>query len=477
MKTFTRTGVGCQYEMYFDVNFVAGKFVFDEGNKVYILNPLSFLPTFTYIEGELTDENTIVVNFPQKLFYEEYEGEGYNYYLNKMDFIFDNVEEQTGWYFITESDNTLTYKLIDGEWMLQGTDDGLSVLGLTNDNDEWMGYADFLTVFTPFNDTPLSLPPTLKSEKWAMTYEGVNGKFVDICFDGEDVYLGAFSIYFPDSYIKGEVRGDKIAFPTRQYLGIDRFVYHHDYLMGGEYHEEFDEYGYPYPVINLADEIVFNYDAEARTMSTEDAVIINSNPEYQSYFEGFTAPTIKWQPATTDKPTPQDPQILAYYPYDPMLEFAIIEFIVNPITAEGYLLDTNNLFYRIYLDDDIFEFTTDVYLGLKEDTELIPYGYTDDLSWTIVANGSDQGVYLFPEGYDRVGVQAVYFQEGEMYESQIIYADDDTNGVNVSVSESEEIAPVYYDISGRIATSDSKGMIIKCRRWADGSVKMEKTVR
>ncbi|MDE7509077.1 MAG: hypothetical protein K2M62_03030, partial [Muribaculaceae bacterium] len=71
-KTYIRSGFGYQMELDFDVEFISGKFVFGADNKVYIHNPISFLPSDSYMVGEMIDGETITVGFPQIIYSESY---------------------------------------------------------------------------------------------------------------------------------------------------------------------------------------------------------------------------------------------------------------------------------------------------------------------------------------------------------------------------------------------------------------------
>lgn len=471
VKNYIRSGIGYQNQWDSMVEYVAGKFVTDN-STVYIYNPLSFFPTGTYMEGTLVDNETIKVDFPQLVYIEEYEGEVYNYYVNKLNFIFDEGSDETGWYFVDEEDNSLSYKLVDGSWALQGTDMARSVLGITDDFGEWMGFADFMTVYEPFNEEPLTPPSNLVTEEWALTYGQGDGRFVSVGILDDEMYVKGIFDEFPEAWIKGDIEEDKVIFTSKQLLGTDRFIYHYDYFFGGDIEEVYDEdIDYSYQQITINDELVFDYDSENKYLSSNGAGVVNSNPDYQSYFEWVDYPVLTVNP-TDMSLVPANPEITYWEGMDDYYGMGYMYFNVPIVNKDGYLLNVNNLYYKVWLDDEPYEFSPDLYPSLEEETELIPVTFND---WfDISVQGIEHFLALYMEGYEKIGVQSVYKDGDQEFVSDICYYGETPSGVYSLTDDKSIASTVYYDLNGRLVTTNTKGVLIKRIIYSDGSVKNSK---
>ena len=467
-KNYIRSGIGYQNQWDTEVENVAGKFVTDN-STVYIYNPLSLFITGTYMQGTLVDDETIKVDFPQLIYVEEYEGEVYNYYLNKLNFIFDEGSDETGWYFIDEEDNSLSYKLIDGNWELQGTDMARSVLGITDEFGEWMGFADFMTVYAPFDLEPLTPPADLMAEEWAMTYGEGDGRFVSVGISDNEFFLKGFFTEIPEAWIKGEIVDDQVIFPSKQFLGTDRFIYHYDYFFGGEISEYYDEeIDYTYNVINMTDELVFQYDEENKYLSSEGAGILNSSPDYQSYFEWVDYPVLRINPEDMSL-VPANPEITYWEYMDFYYGMGYMYFNVPLVNVDGYLLNKDNLYYKVWFDDEPYIFSPSIYPTLTEDTELIPVTFNDWFDFSI--QGIEHFLALYMEGYDKVGVQTVYLDGETQYCSDICYYGEESSGIEIVNPDNKVQNIVYYDLNGKMVSPSSKGLLIKKITYSDGTQK------
>ena len=110
----------------------------------------------------------------------------------------------------------------------------------------------------------------------------------------------------------------------------------------------------------------------------------------------------------------------------------------------------------------------------------IPYNFTDD--WDIDLKGST--VYLNQGAeelmsWTKIGVQSIYRGAGEEHKSEIAWYDLEeywiTTGI-ANVNNASEKA-VYFDLQGRVANANAKGLLIKQVRQANGTVKTVKVVR
>lgn len=153
----------------------------------------------------------------------------------------------------------------------------------------------------------------------------VTGRYVNVGFDGDDVYLNGISSMFPDAWIKGSAADGKVTIPSHQYIGADEVNSSFGFFYGATeeqvYNEEWDFW---YTVTNFADNLTFDYDAAARTMTTEGTLLINKGDGEVYAIESFTAPRIAVHSEVTDF-TPMDPiQGLFSEPGDNVYESDIV---------------------------------------------------------------------------------------------------------------------------------------------------------
>ena len=113
----------------------------------------------------------------------------------------------------------INIKIEDGRWVMQESDDGVMIMGITDTNGAWYGFGDYECVFTPFNGTAVTLPEGVEPVEWVMTYGG-DGHKVNVAMDGDDVYVQGVSRDMPQACIKGSLEADgKLRFPSDQFLG------------------------------------------------------------------------------------------------------------------------------------------------------------------------------------------------------------------------------------------------------------------
>lgn len=88
-----------------------------------------------------------------------------------------------------------------------------------------------------------------------------------VAFNGDEVYVAGLAYYFPDSYVRGTLSGDKATFTSGQFVGED--MYGSEYLTG--YILQGEE-----PVIS---DFVFSFDAESRTLTFDGSQIVGETSE------------------------------------------------------------------------------------------------------------------------------------------------------------------------------------------------------
>jgi hypothetical protein len=131
------------------------------------------------------------------------------------------------------------------------------------------------------------------------------------------------------------------------------------------------------------------------------------------------------------------------------------------------------LYYNLYFDEEVATLFCDDYIYAKEDMTDFPYNYDD--GHDVFVDGTEHLIYLYGEGFDKIGVQAIYRSaNGEEYRSEVAYRD--VTGIS-DVTISKAVKSVeFYDIMGRRVTKPSNGIYVKRVTYTDGSVATSKQV-
>lgn len=272
-----------------------------------------------------------------------------------------------------------------------------------------------------------------------------------IGFDGNDVYFKGFSDNTAEYWAKGTLSedGTTVTIPANQYIGVN---------------DTYADYGYIFyyylTAVNedgeMAD-IVLNYNAETKSFSTDQTIMLNGS-KYVSYpYQTFVDVTItKLEEYAA---TPADPSIESYtfegtsYPK--------ANFNIPTVDVEGKDLLTSKLFYTVWIekDNEVQQYTvkTGDYKYVTEDIVEIPYDYDD--SWDIYRGGNP---FYFnptdePATWTRIGVQSIYYGGGERNVSSIVWVETGT-GIN-SLFQDENDA-VIYNLAGQRVQKAQKGLFI-----------------
>lgn len=431
----------------------------DDGKYIYLKNPFVNYNTGAWIKGEIDDD---LVTFPAQVVH-TYNGE--NFYAVRL-------KEDKYDKYVPDYDNlsfTFTYK--DG--VLRQTPG--QVYGFVGDRGSWssLGWAETGYTYTP-EDTVTTLPAGITPQEWTIQTEEGSLK-IDMAFVGNDVYLGGLYDWLPGTYAKGVIDGDKVTFTGAQYLGADKVSSKlFDYAIYFRPCRLVNDMGYE--EFKPAGKLVFDYDAKRRTLSTDSVIAIcigKNKVRAKSYWE---SPFIAYYGG--DLPAvPANPIPVSHREYDPATGIAGYAFTLVNQDVDGNFINTTNLYYNIWLDDELYTFTPNLYVKLEEPMTDVPYSYTDgyDFEHTPAYNQ----VYVYVTGFDRMGVQAIYKVNGETNKSDIVYWDGSVvSGIENAVTKETAgvVSTEYFDLSGRRVPAPVKGVYMKVSKLANGSVTSSKFV-
>ena len=270
-------------------------------------------------------------------------------------------------------------------------------------------------------------PEGLKTDEWAINAvtnfgDPVSG-YLNIGFDGNDVYLQGLCTYLPESWIKGKLDGNTITFAGDQYFG-----YYDDGPMNS------------YNFFLRSEGIVFTYDATAGKMTAEGEIFIytgGSNLKGDVYNDPVVTKVAE------KAGTPANPLISQIYDGT---EGPTVMFSVPTVDVDGNAMASSKLSFQLLKDveQEISPVTFDPadYTSLKEAMTVIPYGFTDGKLFFpkyIILKQSDYTTW------NKIGIQAIYTGGGEENKSEIIWytikeyqkATIDFNAMEVICSSSE----------------------------------------
>lgn len=412
LRTYQRSG-GAMYSFwgYLFSTYQDGgamQMVFaDDGKTVYLKDPISQAAAGTWVRAELSDDGkTLTMPLNQHIiFYDDY---GYGLITAWVDVAIDDngnivatanpeIKEAT---FTIGDDGTISLNGSSGD-VNSFTGSGI---GLIYDDDfTWAAYLDWESVYTPFDATPVELPDGAVLEDFSMKYIDGNGspagKMVKVAMMDNDVYVQGFSSLVPDGIMKGTLNGDKVVFPSDQYIGIGNSLFLSMAGIDADYY--------------LLENLEFDYDAATRTMTASNILAVVAGESVQ---ETYSQPVIA--PYFDHAATPANPEVIDFVDQGELGGYNYGSFHVPTVDTEGNFINPNDLYYRIYFDDDeLFTFGPDEYPYVEDFMTDVPYNYTEGYDFGV----GGASVYFYETGFQRVGIQSVFRGGGEEHVSDIVY--------------------------------------------------------
>lgn len=292
----------------------------------------------------------------------------------------------------------------------------------------------------------------LKAPRKAMVLEPYS-KQLQVGFDGNDVYFKGLTDNTAEMWAKGTLSGDgkTVTIPASQYLGfLSSWSSTYDYYVTAV-DDNFE----------LVD-IVFNYDADTNTFTTDQTIIVNGSMFVYYPYQIFSDVEITKMPEFAA--TPADPSIEGYklegvsYPY--------INFAIPAQDVDGNDILTSKLFYTVWIEKDgveqPFVVLADEYSYVEEDWTEVPYDWDD--SYDIYKGGSK--FYINPTdvipSWTKFGIQSIYYGGGECNKSNIVWMDnpvyDPTTAITDVNFNNQKV--VIFDLQGRRVAAPAKGLYI-----------------
>ena len=456
-----------------------------EDGFTYIHNPVAGWATGSYIKGE-REGDQIKVKLPQLIYRDTDPETGKIISCNAA--IVENDSDNASSFNYRLSDETeLIFKISeDGtlsfDFGVEGINGGYPSKLLGMITTEGVFYAgDASQTLTPVDYAPVTPPEGLETSNWELFDFGTGDNHtVTMGFDGNDVYLYNFdNIYARRSWIKGSVDGDIISFPSGQFLGEHNGYFY--WYLAADFFETPDTY-YFEPKASID----FEYDREKMMMTTQEHASMVANPRKEKIgldypeFMWYEKPVIKMITEIPSSYIPQNPRLIGFVDYFQYLGYNYCEFGIYPISIDYDLLDTNNLFFHLYLNgvaEEVFP-----YAGNFD----FPFNYFAENPGTMVVQsfGGNVGLFLMMEGLDTIGIELVYKgPEGEIFNSDIVtynietgeVTTEETGGVD-ELYTGDIVFTEYYDISGHKLQHPQSGLVIRRQHYSSGAIKTGKII-
>lgn len=445
----------------------------DDG-KTYINHPFSQFPIQSWMEC-IIDEGTLTIPGGQAVYMEIDEEDDKIHYGYVVGLVGEKVwdEDWQDWFvdYQVGDNQDFSFDIVDGKLVSQDPERLLGICGYDEDGYYWLGYGDYGMTYTLYEGHATEPPAGLETEKWAcLSEEG--GHFVQIGFEGDNVWVQNMFPTCPDKWIQGKNQDGKVVFENGQLVGVD-YMDHYAFLTGGVIEEYWnEEWEFWDEALVAGPALEFSYDAEGRRLWAEGRMVLNSDPSGFWFTAFVTDPVIEFQEVNPNS-IPAAPYDVWYYPYDEWEGFAKIEFRLPNFDTEGQLLDVEDMYYEIIIDDEPFEFYADEYSGLRENMVQVPCDFYDNHDFFVT--GDAHAVFFYFEGLDTIGVRQCIKRGDKEFWSDITW-DDVYNAAVKGVGADAQTAAAC-DLLGRSVEAGARGLVIEKRVDSEGNTVWVKNLR
>lgn len=463
-----------------------------DGKTIYIKDLISSATAGTWIKGT-REGNSIHIPMGQPILYnqsfddylvlgigekgeEVIDGHAYTSYLRTTD---DEVV------FNEAEDGTLTIQ----SDILVNSEDPSKVLGLFSfASGSWQGYSNWNTTFKPVDTNTLRIPDGAETEDWHLKYQELEYEVIDgdrivhCAVVGDKFYLQGLSEGNPQSCIVGTVKGDRISFPSGQFLGI--YNGYLTYFCGAAYEKKrvYDEYfgmDMDKTFYTVYDDYEVGYDSQAKVIVGErdEAILVAEGyPEsgeiiHCDYFCNFNISLYHDFSAM-----PVTPTVKNFYDYMDSYGYNGINLEISTFDADNNFLNPEKLFYILWMKRDgvaeKYTFGSDKYVGLTaaDITSMteVPYLFEcTDADGYVEISQAGRAIVLHEDVPDEIGVQSVYYGGSQRQETPVSWLKI-KSGID-SLEKSDAMPVEIYSVNGTRLHDFNRGVNIV--RMTDGSVR------
>lgn len=472
---------------------LASEVVYGDNNEVYFPNILSKLATGydsdfrSYVKGTVEGDK-VVVTLPQTvMLIETYGEDSEDVADDALNLCVLNLTEVPGGssqstYECNYEKTSVCFEIgEDGSLMLEDIGED-SILGLAYASDgAWAGYGDLYQLYEPLNAQETTMPEGVESETYGYTgdysaftdYADFTGYFTNIAIDGDTLYIQGIFSERPDDVIAAKLDGDiaHVAQDQLVFIYADKYFMTTKILVGSVYVDEDGDEQYYYELADpeMTYDLRINWETrEISSVNPDICLAANAYDDEVYYFEALKDFTLRYQDNADG--VPMNPQMVEYVECREYTGFDTLCFAPCNLSTEGKVLVADDMYYRIYIDDELVE------LKLFEEDDVayteIPM-FFNNYNDLFYIQGTKVEVGVYPEDVTNVGVQFVYLHDGVETESEIVtvYVKDPTGvkGIEMDAEHSE-----YYNLNGRRTLNPSNGIFVVRSFMKDGSCKISK---
>ena len=262
----------------------------------------------------------------------------------------------------------------------------------------------------------VTLPDGAEVETWTIegtftTEEGADDvqEATQVAIVGTDIYVQGLAYYFEDAWLKGTIADGEATFPSGQFVGEDE--YGKEYMLGSDDGETIND-------------IVFTYDAEAKTLTQKTAYIFeNGDSKTEFNFYGYWTDVVLYagEPVVIDPVTPPTDLATDVYLFKSQVMIPEYDDDGNPI------------------ESSFADYESQVIVGFDGD-DLYIQGLSVDLpqAW-VMATKNEDGKYVIPAN-QYMGTLAF----GGMYEYDYYFTaiDDNDNLIDIVLTLDPETGTI-----------------------------------
>ncbi len=291
-KMYQRAATGTTYYASGEETYMAKQSgvvtVVEDGDNVYIKNPITRYTTGAWVKG-IKSGNTITVAARQPLTYNTSYGTtiSLRWGLVNAEGNIVAADDHAEAFTFTVNGDVLT---LEGTAAIGGTADAYYMGSFWDDDNSSTGYGDAETVLTydPTYVAPstelVTLPAGVEYTGWYMngvsvsssSETAIKNQSVNVAFVDKDVYVQGISEDFPEAWVKGTIDGTTITFGKFQYVG--QYSGTDCWFIGVDASGE----------SAVIKDAVATYDAEAKTITFTDEVLINAAADRVYYLDWYS---------------------------------------------------------------------------------------------------------------------------------------------------------------------------------------------
>lgn len=347
--------------------------------------------------------------------------------------------------------------------------DGLC--GMANSAHVYRSFGSQNIRMTIWDSKPAEPSAEITTSKYTLTFQNqwgsTLGRRVNVGFTDNEMWIQGLNTYLPESWVHGTIDADgNVTLASDQYLGLtqDYFMF----FMAAEYAS--GNYKFTPSVILTKD---------GDNYSANSAMLINLGNEKVNGGDGMDMQNVTLTPFVEAPMTPADPMLLelAYEKEDEEDEYGIsmLVFMIMPLDVNDVPLDTDRLFFNVFVDGDIYTFTPEKEFVPETITD-IPYTW-DNFDSYLMAAGDGLFIASVYGEVKSMGVQSFYLNgENRDNITRSAIMSDSFSGISTVTTDSPVVDTRYYNLNGIEVKNPAAGLFIKKTTRANGTIETTKTL-